>query len=152
MTTIAEQASKIMGDDGSNWRTGDGRSLEDVCRGLGADVRVGGPDEGTRYVFADSSVITACGSGWDLGYLDCLCWQGAGHREGCEARGLADDHWLGFTHAGHVYGPANPEMRFASRDDAIAFAREEGLALMEHWVNGHTVDADQWQSEDCADA
>jgi hypothetical protein len=33
----------------------------------------------TKWFFGDDSVITECGGGWDLGYPDCDCWQGAEH-------------------------------------------------------------------------
>jgi hypothetical protein len=57
-----------------------------------------------------------------------------------------NEHWIGFEVSGKVYGPANPEMQFPTREEAIEFALEEGLGELEHWVGGDRVDADTWSA------
>jgi hypothetical protein len=86
MTTTAEtaaQISAILGDDGQCWRAPDGETtLDTLCRDRGA--RVDRDGDRTRYTFEDRSVILDDGGGWDLGYTDCYCWQGAGHSDDCD--------------------------------------------------------------------
>lgn len=62
------------------------------------------------------------------------------------------DHWIGFMPNGKLYGPADPEMVFSSRDEAIEFALSEGIGSLEHWVDGSTVDSDAWCSAENIDS
>ncbi|MFN7132393.1 MAG: hypothetical protein ACK4N5_09930 [Myxococcales bacterium] len=77
-TTAAQQVAARLGDDGMSFRTADGQSLRELADAHGARVQHG-TDSSERYVFPDGSVITAVGGGWDFGFSDCWCWQGAGH-------------------------------------------------------------------------
>lgn len=83
--TTAQKLSALLHDDGQTWHTDDGRLLDDWCEEEGAR-RESLDGHGTsvyRYTFKDDSVITVAGDAWDLGYLDCYCWQGAGHNDVC---------------------------------------------------------------------
>lgn len=85
MATTAEMVAAKMGDDGSEFTSPDGATLDGVARAHGARVERE-PGQGTRYLFADGSSIVDAGGGWDLGYgAECWCWQGAGHSEACLA-------------------------------------------------------------------
>lgn len=80
-TSTARRISELLDNDGQCWETTDGRSLDALCREERVTVAYRGGDPGSdtyRYDFADGSVITVAGGGWDLGYPDCYCWQGAG--------------------------------------------------------------------------
>lgn len=78
----AQRFSKLFDDDGQTFMTKDGQSISDVAERMGADRER--EHEKCRYTFPDGSIITVAGDGWDLGYPDCWCWQGAGHHEDCE--------------------------------------------------------------------
>lgn len=85
-TTIAEQISARFGDDGLNFRDREGWDLLCVLTQEKMTHVFNPGREAIRYIFADESVITVSGHAWDLGYLDCSCWQGAGHDDRyCEA-------------------------------------------------------------------
>ena len=79
--TIADQISALLHDDGQRWTSDSGETLAELCAKRGPRHITRADDE--RWVFEDGSVITACGGGWDLGYADCWCWQGAGHSDEC---------------------------------------------------------------------
>lgn len=90
--TIADQIAAAAGDDGRRWYLKYDLTLDDgrrflagtyfveVLRAVATSTDQRPDDSGiTRYTFADGSVIVPAGDGWDLGYPDCFCWQGAGH-------------------------------------------------------------------------
>jgi len=60
-----------------------GVSIDAVCD-YHKQLKVADGDK-TRYIFSDNSVITVAWSyqdvsyRWDIGYLDCFCFQSAGH-------------------------------------------------------------------------
>lgn len=80
--TQAEKISALFHDDGQRFYTDDGTSLHDVCSG--AALRSLTTRDTTKYLFRDDSAITVAGGGWDLGYPECGCWQGAGHSASCK--------------------------------------------------------------------
>jgi hypothetical protein len=82
MKTTADLISGWLGNDGQCLETDDGQTLDSLCDARAVNVTRDG--DSARWVFDDGSVITAHGCAWDLGYRDCWCWQGAGHREDCE--------------------------------------------------------------------
>lgn len=93
MATVAEQIAGLFGDDGQRWEDAGGRTLEDACECHPHHVASEYHEqrELTRYRFDDGSAITAAPGGWDLGYENCFCWQGAGHdTTTCEA--LSDEN------------------------------------------------------------
>lgn len=78
--TIAEQASSQMGGDGSRFVARDGRSLQQICRALRAEVHRR-QDGARRYAFSDGSAIIHEAPAWDLMHADCecgWCWDGGG--------------------------------------------------------------------------
>ena len=84
--TLAETISRrYYSDDGQVWRDADGVALEDALETAGAMRERSNEHSAERYTLPDGSVITMQGGGWDYGYPDCWCWQGAGHTEDCEA-------------------------------------------------------------------
>ena len=91
--TTAQTISALFGDDGQCWQTeytaGEGldESLDALCeRNRGrCEYRDGHGTDTYRYTFADGSVITVAGDGWDYGYVGCFCWQGVGHSDECVA-------------------------------------------------------------------
>lgn len=78
--TIAERISAALGDDGTNFRTNDGVTLDTLAEHYdGAlEMHPRRPDA-CRWTFPDGSVITAAGCAWDIGFPDCWCWAGAQH-------------------------------------------------------------------------
>jgi hypothetical protein len=83
--TTADRVSEILGDDGQHWTGPDGERIESICERLGGRCeRCETKTDVVRWAFADGSVITIAGDGWDHGYTGCWCWQGAGHTEHCE--------------------------------------------------------------------
>jgi hypothetical protein len=81
--TTAEQIAARFHDDGQRWKDDQGIDLDTACAEAGGKRDSTGERMVYRWTFADGSVITAAGGGWDLGYPDCYCWQGAGHTEDC---------------------------------------------------------------------
>ena len=87
METEAERFADLFGYDGQIWTTKDGNAFMDLLEEFNAKAewrdgfRVG---EVIRHTFADGSVILETGGGWDLGYSDCFCMNGAGHNDDCE--------------------------------------------------------------------
>jgi hypothetical protein len=77
MATIAEQISRVLGDDGTVWETTDGRTLEDLAEEHGG-VAAQHPDRPylTRYVFGDGSAIVASEGAWDLEGSTPWSWAG----------------------------------------------------------------------------
>ena len=72
-------------NDGQVFETVDGIELEEVCcEYTRPDYRDGVGTDVIRWTFADDSVITVAGDGWDYGYVDCYCWRGAGHSDECD--------------------------------------------------------------------
>lgn len=85
MKTIAQQVSKIFGDDGQKWETTDGKSFIEVCEEHGADITYSARDydadgdmvyvdgyksghlagDPIRYEFPDGSALVEAGDGWD---------------------------------------------------------------------------------------
>lgn len=83
LTTIAETISHRYGDDGARWHDADGIYLEDALRAIGGREVYSPEHSASRWTLPDGSVITTAGGGWDYGYPDCWCWQGAGHPDEC---------------------------------------------------------------------
>ncbi len=84
--TAADAVARLLGHDGTRWRTEDGRTLDDLVQeydGM-AENRDWRYSPDWKAVFPDGSVITACGGAWDIGFPECWCWQGNGH-ENCSA-------------------------------------------------------------------
>lgn len=65
--TTAEKIAQLLGDNGQNWETKDGRTLEELADEHGA-VTMTHPDKRylTRYLFDDGSAIVACEGAWDI--------------------------------------------------------------------------------------
>jgi len=88
--TIAETIAALLGDDGQVFTARDGRTLDEVCRDVGARVTTDGFDK-TRYDFDDGSSIVVAGAAWDLGLPGgCYCWEGANggrHADECRVPG-----------------------------------------------------------------
>jgi len=90
--TTAERIARMFNDDGQCFDPANGLhiscvTIEDVC---GWECRVKIDHKGSyasRYTFEDESVLIVTEGGWDLGHLDCWCWQGAGHSDEC--RGIS---------------------------------------------------------------
>jgi hypothetical protein len=84
--TIAEAiANEFV--DGTRWTCARGTTMDEYIALHDARVehRPGrASSDEWRAVFADGSVITACGGAWDVGHPECWCWQGNGH-EHCSA-------------------------------------------------------------------
>jgi len=96
-TTIAEQFSAKLNDDGQNWETDEGTSFEDLAEQMGATVTYssreyddngemrradgyqGGHISGDpiRYEFSDGSAVVVAGDGWDLEGAERYSWAGA---------------------------------------------------------------------------
>ncbi len=80
--TIAQKIAALLGDDGEEFTTSDGRTLTELAWGYygSRDVHERNTDhEMTRWTFPDESVITiAQETAWDLGYPNCYCWVGCG--------------------------------------------------------------------------
>lgn len=81
VTTTAELVASLLDDDGMQWKTSDGRSLEDLCQEHQASSHR--DDDVMAWNFPDGSTIVAAGAIWDLGYSDCYCWRGNGHDQAC---------------------------------------------------------------------
>ena len=96
--TTASKISDRFSNDGQVWKDADGvylahalNSAVGVPEGYreftGPDGsrkdRKNDRDEVVRWTFADGSVITIAGDGWDFGYPGCYCWEGAGHTDEC---------------------------------------------------------------------
>jgi len=84
--TTAEKIAEQLSNDGQIFETADGASLDDLCRAAnGRQEWRDGYRTGDHYkwIFGDSSVIMVCCGCWDLGYVDCWCWDGEGHTDKC---------------------------------------------------------------------
>jgi len=83
--TIAQQISRLFGDDGQRFEADDGRDIGDVCEEKSARTdreRRGYAGCATRYEFEDGSAIVTRDGGWDIGIphcAACYCWEGADH-------------------------------------------------------------------------
>lgn len=84
--TIAETIATQFDNDGQCFEAR-GAELETMCKAHCSHLDRHG--DATRYVFADGSVILIAGDGWDLGFRDCWCWNGAGHDKCTAERGSA---------------------------------------------------------------
>lgn len=84
--TTAQKIANRLNNNGQVWETKDGVSFSDLIAKAvpQIDYRDGYGTDVIRYTFDDGSVITEAGAGWDFGYADCYCWQGAGHTELCD--------------------------------------------------------------------
>lgn len=92
--TVAETVAVLLGYDGRNFTSVDGRELREVAGDYASTIdyeKEGVCGYATRYHFHDGSIITSCGSGWDFGYENCWCWAGAGHRPDCEGEVAAGE-------------------------------------------------------------
>lgn len=90
ITTIAQQISAALGNDGQQWRTRptdgtDTQTFGDLAEAHGGatldwkdGLRTG---DTVRMTFADQSVITIAGDAWDYGFLGCFCWAGCPHSD-----------------------------------------------------------------------
>ena len=61
--TDAERFASELGDDGTRWRTSDGRSFAALLRAYDATTEHMSHDR-VRYVFADGSAVVECGDCW----------------------------------------------------------------------------------------
>lgn len=79
MSTTATVAASLMGDDGQNYESDEGESLDGICERLGATAEHGGSDgQQTRHLFDDGSAIVDCdGQGWDIEGDTPWSWEGA---------------------------------------------------------------------------
>lgn len=75
-TTIAQQISARLDDDGQKFVTKDGTSIYELCE-LAAEHRCCREErEGnTRWVFKDGSAIVYNNMAWDFGFQDCWCME-----------------------------------------------------------------------------
>jgi hypothetical protein len=75
--TIAQQISRLLGDDGTMWETQDGRTLDQLAEEYGA-VTTTHPDKHylTRYAFDDGSAIVASDGAWDIEGSTPWSWAG----------------------------------------------------------------------------
>jgi hypothetical protein len=80
---MAEQMADRFNDDGECFEDANGTNLSTACRDAGAVSEHPG-DDVHRYTFPDDSAIIAAGGVWDIGYVDCFCWQGMGHDDDCD--------------------------------------------------------------------
>lgn len=85
--TTAEQVSELFDNDGQCFESDPAADGEPVSLAAACE-RAGGRRErrdgdGERYTFPDGSAITIHGDAWDLGFVGCWCWQGAGHDARC---------------------------------------------------------------------
>lgn len=87
MTTAEKIALEVAGENPS-FSGEEFDDLDAALRAAGATVDKRGDFYGDpiRYALPDGSALTMAGDGWDLGYADCYCWQGAGHKDDCAAR------------------------------------------------------------------
>lgn len=84
--TIAETIAAALNDDGQNWRTSDGQTMDDLI-----DLHDGvltwrdgwRTGDTVRANFSDGSCITMAGEAWDVGFPTCFCWAGIGHNDDC---------------------------------------------------------------------
>jgi hypothetical protein len=86
MGTTAETVADRLGNDGSQFETQAGETLDALCRAAHASVERDGND--VLYEFGDgSAIIDSQGAGWDVRSPDCTCgwcWEGA--ETHCEER------------------------------------------------------------------
>ena len=84
--TTAQEIADFFDNDGQCFEMDEAR-LEDVCKkqAVTVDRRDTSSvfDGSQRYTFADDSAITVHEDAWDLGFVDCWCWQGAPDTENC---------------------------------------------------------------------
>ncbi len=94
----AKMAARLAGGDGQQWTGPDGRTLDAICRHLGANVSTGDgvhiegreapvDPQWIRYLFDDGSAIVDCINGWDIEGSTPWSWEGA---EGFEP---TDEEW-----------------------------------------------------------
>src|SRR3990170_4685873 len=82
--SLAELVARRMGDDGSRTTTQKGRTLDgEARRACAVPERRGDGSGSVRWLFPDDSAITVVGGIWDIGCIDCWCWEGSDH--GCDA-------------------------------------------------------------------
>ncbi len=77
--SVADEIAARFHNDGTVWEDDSGAGLGFVCAMASVSQIAGVDPDHHRYVFEDMSAITICGAAWDLGYPDCMCWQGVGH-------------------------------------------------------------------------
>ena len=84
--STAQKIADFFDNDGQYFETGEFQ-LVDVCKKQ--SVRVDRRDTSSavdgsqRYIFADDSAITVHEDAWDLGFVDCWCWQSAPDVDNC---------------------------------------------------------------------
>jgi len=73
----ATRIAAMLGDDGTVWKTQDGRTLEDLVEDYGG-VTTQHPDRPylTRFLFDDGSAIVASEAGWDIEGSKPWSWAG----------------------------------------------------------------------------
>lgn len=138
--TTAEQISALLRDDGQVWEAADGRSFDElIAEHGGTSAWRDGFQTGdvVRHTFPDGSVITVAGDGWDFGYPECFCWQGAGHTEECDSRVGTSDAY-----------------RMDASDKLIRIARECGVEMHEADHDGPAIETEggdlciYWDTQD----
>jgi hypothetical protein len=83
----AQEISARYHDDSERWRDAEGVDIADALVAAGARRDSGRGNQAFRYTLPDGSAITLAGDGWDIGYVDCFCWRGAGHHADCIGAG-----------------------------------------------------------------
>ena len=86
ITTIAQQISAALGNDGMQWTTRptdgtDPQTLDDLAWSHRPRLVIDIGRDATRYTFPDGSIISCVGGAWDYGFPGCFCWAGCPHSD-----------------------------------------------------------------------
>lgn len=74
--TIAEEIARLIGDDGQNWETADGKSFSVLAEDADAKIIRHEEKELIRYLFPDGSAIVASPGTWDVEGKEPWSWEG----------------------------------------------------------------------------
>jgi len=85
--TIAQRIADMFDNDGRRFELDDGTTFDDVCGEHDVVTCCALDEGGTKWTFADDSILVSFGDGWDIGLShDCSCVVGTGHDDDyCEA-------------------------------------------------------------------
>jgi hypothetical protein len=82
--TTAERIAELFDNDGQRYELADGRELSEICDAEDVCMCEALDDGGTKWTFADASMLVDHGYGWDVGISEhCTCGKGAGHHAAC---------------------------------------------------------------------